>query len=86
MLQGYVWFLPQWFSDNWYRKSPSFTDAVNCTVGEMLRALEGHMMISYQFFGSDDQVMQENITVKEWYSKYEKVSKELFQGTPSTKK
>ena len=36
----YVWFLIGWYADNWFKiKDP----AINCTVENMMEAVEGHV-------------------------------------------
>lgn len=74
--QGYVWFLPRWFAVNWFdvdyynalESSPSMR--VPCTTAEMMRAINGYMSLGYPHFNDDDEIMQENITVREWRKNY----------------
>ena len=40
----------------------------------MHEALQGHMSLSYKYFGDDNQTMLEGITVREWKKKYENVT------------
>uniref|UniRef100_A0A6A7G3L5 Gamma-aminobutyric acid type B receptor subunit 2 n=4 Tax=Hirondellea gigas TaxID=1518452 RepID=A0A6A7G3L5_9CRUS len=70
--QGYVWILPMWYSKEWFNLTNK-SEKLDCTTEEMIEALEGHISLSYQFFGRDDQMMQEHITVGEWRKKYEEV-------------
>ncbi|XP_018019867.1 atrial natriuretic peptide receptor 1 [Hyalella azteca] len=72
--EGYVWFLPQWYSRDWYEMPVENADGSlpECTREQMLEALEGHMSLSYRYFADPDQVMQWNATVKEWQEAYEK--------------
>lgn len=69
--QGYVWFLPLWYTKDWYKNS----DFTGCTTEEMMEALEGHMSLSYQYFGPDDNVMQENVSIAYWRQRYMNVSR-----------
>lgn len=70
--QGYLWFLPHWFSKNWYD-----TDALdansNCSTEQMRQALEGHMSLSYKYFAEDSDVMQTGQNISTWKMKYSKV-------------
>ncbi|XP_076285290.1 uncharacterized protein LOC143211458 [Lasioglossum baleicum] len=71
--QGYVWFLPLWLRPQWYdtdRYNES-GENVPCTTLEMSKAINGYLGISHAYFGQDDAVMQENITVREWRNRYE---------------
>ncbi|XP_042206983.1 receptor-type guanylate cyclase gcy-1-like isoform X2 [Homarus americanus] len=67
--QAYLWFLPHWFSADWYDvdKVPSYT---KCTTAQMHSALQGHMSLSYKYFAEDNDIMQEGITVAEWRKLY----------------
>lgn len=70
-----MWFLPQWYSKDWFNTTNKANgDLAGCTTEEMIIALEGHMSLSYQYFGEDDQIMQENITVAQWRENYATVS------------
>lgn len=71
--QGYVWFLPLWLRPQWYdtdRYNQS-GENVPCTTLEMSKAINGYLGISHAYFGEDNAVMQENITVREWLNNYE---------------
>ncbi|KAK8726640.1 hypothetical protein OTU49_009969, partial [Cherax quadricarinatus] len=67
--EGYLWFLPHWYSVGWYDtdQMPAYN---KCTTAQMQRALQGHMSLSYKYFAEDSDIMQEGITVKEWRKKY----------------
>lgn len=72
--EGYLWFLPHWFTKNWYD-----TDALesnsNCSTEQMSAALEGHMSLSYRYFAEDSQIMQTGQTVSDWKVEYAKAIK-----------
>nr|XP_045607313.1 atrial natriuretic peptide receptor 2-like isoform X2 [Procambarus clarkii] len=75
--EGYLWFLPHWYSAGWYDTDhiPTYN---KCTTAEMHRALQGHMSLSYKYFAEDDDIMQEGITVKEWRKLYsERINKTI---------
>ena len=77
--QGYVWFFPRWYSDDWYEaeKGP----AINCTTEQMLYGLQGHMTLSYKYFADDSRMMPENISVGEWRQRYtERIEKSRANG------
>ena len=62
-----MWFLPQWYTKQWWTLNSTTND---CTVEELEKALEGYMILAYQFFGQDDQtILHTNITVKQWKEK-----------------
>lgn len=74
-VNGYVWFLPSWFPPEWYdtdemNRKNNATENVPCTTEEMVKAINGHMSLSYKFYGDDDRIMQENITVRQWKEHY----------------
>ncbi|KAF2362436.1 Receptor ligand binding region [Trinorchestia longiramus] len=80
---GYVWFLPQWYSENWFNKTEKGDESLpECTYEQMMDALDGHMSLSYQYFGDDNQTMQTNKTVGEWHTQYEK-EVNLYNTSPS---
>ncbi|KAK0157842.1 hypothetical protein PV328_011532 [Microctonus aethiopoides] len=76
-VQGYVWFLPLWLQSNWYDTNHynKYGENIKCTTIEMMQAMNGHLGISHAYFGSDNQIMQEGITVREWRDKYERICK-----------
>lgn len=61
---GYVWFLPISLQKQWNEKTLSKN--INCTVAEISEMLNGHFSLSHAPYATDDSIMQENITVKEW--------------------
>lgn len=77
--EGYVWFLPQWLHGHWYDtdkldKSERDAERVECKTEEMIQAINGHLSLAHSYYALDDDIMQENITVKEWREKYENKS------------
>lgn len=66
---GYVWFLPVWFSKNWTYHGRKKNDS--CTNEELQIAIEGHFSIEHRPFGPPEALMQENITIAEWFRRYE---------------
>ena len=80
--QDYVWFLPHWYSKDWYdvNKPNTQNEMLNCTTEQMRQALQGHMSLSYKYFGENNQTMEEGITVEEWRRKYEReLAKEDYE-------
>lgn len=79
--QGYVWFLPLWLSPNWYDTDlyNEKGESVPCSTSEMLLVVNGYLGISHAYYASDDEVMQENITVREWRKRYEAQCREQNQ-------
>ncbi|XP_054721355.1 atrial natriuretic peptide receptor 2-like [Uloborus diversus] len=79
---GFVWFLPPWFSEDWFKKgtlnSEPFEEreTVNCTTEQMIEAINGHLSLSYKFYADNDTVMQEGKTVGEWLNQYGNLTKE----------
>lgn len=72
--QGYVWFLPKWYSRNWYESILESTEEFEgCTVEQMRDALEGHMSLSYQYFGEDNQITPNSTSVAQWNEAYERM-------------
>ncbi|XP_076647965.1 uncharacterized protein LOC143356288 [Halictus rubicundus] len=71
--KGYVWFLPLWLRPQWYDTDlyNETGENVPCTTLEMSKAINGYLGISHAYFGQDDAIMQENITVREWRNNYE---------------
>nr|XP_042909123.1 gamma-aminobutyric acid type B receptor subunit 1 isoform X2 [Parasteatoda tepidariorum] len=83
--KGYVWFLPLWFSTNWFdtskdsnqnSSSSSGLGQVDCTTREMWDAINGHLSLAYKFYADDHEIMQEKITVSAWLNNYVNESKE----------
>ncbi|CAO1344089.1 unnamed protein product [Diamesa tonsa] len=67
--QGYVWFLPVYLSKE-YIVLPYSSPTISCTAKEMQEALNGHLSLSHAPFGKDNDIMQENIPIKDWQDKY----------------
>lgn len=71
--EGYVWFLPLWLSSSWYNTTyynNLFNETVNCTVENMITAINGHLSLAHAYFAPDEAIMQENISVGEWKKNY----------------
>lgn len=73
--QGYLWFLPHWFSKDWYETdAPDANKNNNCSTEQMKLALEGHMSLSYKYFAEDSDVMQTGQNISVWKEEYGHVS------------
>lgn len=78
---GYQWFLPLWFQNNWfdtdfYNSNKSYNqENVPCTTKEMMEAINGHMSLAYKFYGDDDDIMQEQKTIGSWKEYYKQIAK-----------
>ncbi|XP_043673459.1 uncharacterized protein LOC122631609 isoform X2 [Vespula pensylvanica] len=72
-VQGYVWFLPLWLRTQWYDTDQynAQGEQVPCSTIEMTKAINGHLGLSHAYFASDDDIMQEGITVRQWRDRYE---------------
>lgn len=72
-----MWFLPDWFKPDWYDVDlyNNKNESIPCTPEEMKRAVDGHFIISHSHFTSDEQIMQEGVTVKEWRKRYHELCK-----------
>ena len=71
--EGYVWFLPAWFTQNWWlteRYNEFFSEGVPCTSAEMERAVQGHFFLNTAFLGHEDAVIVGDMTVREWANIY----------------
>ncbi|XP_057666874.1 uncharacterized protein LOC130900347 [Diorhabda carinulata] len=65
--EGYVWFLPVWLNNVWYDTDiNNNTEKINCSTAEMIEAANGYFSLAHAYYGPDDAVMQENITIGEW--------------------
>lgn len=68
--EGWVWFLPHWLSPKWYEIPTNGNKTIKCTTQDMKRAINGYFALTHQYFAADNEIMQENITVGEWRTKY----------------
>lgn len=50
----------------------------------MKKAIDGHLGVSHAYYGSDNAIMQEGITVGEWRQKYERRCASQNQRTSGT--
>ncbi|KAK9870582.1 hypothetical protein WA026_008145 [Henosepilachna vigintioctopunctata] len=66
--EGYIWFLPISYST---LKGGN----INCTAQEMEEAEKGYFSMAHAYYGEDDQIMQENKTVKQWREEYRNSTK-----------
>lgn len=80
---GYVWFLPAWFTRTWYNQT---NDAVKrpwiqphpCSLAEMLSAVQGHFFLNSAFLGPvDSRIAGGNVTVLQWERIYAERVKRL---------
>lgn len=74
--QGYVWFLPLWLAPNWYdtdHYNAHSSENVPCSTAQMVDAISGHLSLAHAYFASDWELMQENITVRQWRERYKSV-------------
>lgn len=85
--KGYVWFLPLWIQKDWYSDDENydFSRNTSCTVAQMNEAVNGHFSVSHAFFASDNTIMQEGKTVRQWRDEYEHQVKQSSKniGKPS---
>lgn len=78
---GYVWFLPLWFTKNWYdtdkvnNAATEEFERVDCTTEQMLSAIDGHMSLAYKFYADKDKIMQKGKTVGQWLEEYKTMTK-----------
>lgn len=66
---GYVWFLPAWFTLDWWltdRNKQYYVETIPCTSAEMERAVDGHFLFNTAFLGPEESVIVGNLTVKDW--------------------
>ncbi|KAB7495252.1 Tyrosine-protein kinase transforming protein ros [Armadillidium nasatum] len=71
--QGYVWFVPWWYAKNWYDVdfwNQNDSIPVPCTTDEIIYALQGHMSLSYKYYGNDDSKTPANEYIWEWRKRY----------------
>nr|XP_045615701.1 uncharacterized protein LOC123768923 isoform X1 [Procambarus clarkii]XP_045615702.1 uncharacterized protein LOC123768923 isoform X1 [Procambarus clarkii]XP_045615703.1 uncharacterized protein LOC123768923 isoform X1 [Procambarus clarkii]XP_045615704.1 uncharacterized protein LOC123768923 isoform X1 [Procambarus clarkii] len=70
---NYVWFLPRWFTSNWYDTqlySEKDKKKIPCNTSMMLEAIDRHMSLGYAYYADDDFVYHENKTVRQWREEY----------------
>ncbi|KAE8743927.1 NeuroparsinReceptor [Frankliniella occidentalis] len=69
---GYVWFLPLWLSPHWYDISSfnNSSELVNCSTGQMIEAINGHLALTHTYYADDNETMQEKMSVGQWKEKY----------------
>ena len=65
---GYTWFLPRFFTDNWW--SQTYGEPNMCTVAEMQKAVQGYWTVDYNNLGPMDSHIVGNLTVAQWDSQY----------------
>ncbi|ESO82631.1 hypothetical protein LOTGIDRAFT_109151 [Lottia gigantea] len=78
--QGYVWFLPSWYTTDWwdvdfYNSPPNPGDfrpqeSVPCTTEEILYAIDGHFILTKAFTDVDNKLVAGGITVKDYKDQY----------------
>ena len=71
---GYVWFLPAWFTEQWWdtdKHNAAFPmEKVPCTSAEMLSAVQGHFVLTTAFLGEENSQIVGNCTVRNWLEAY----------------
>lgn len=79
--EGYVWFLPTWFVEDWYDtdrfNALGTKENIPCNTSEMIQALNGHLSLQHAYFAPDEAMMEvvENITVGQWKEQYQQKCK-----------
>ena len=78
--QGYVWFLPAWYADDWwdvdyYNSPPSHGDprpqeSIPCTTQNMEYAIDGHFILQKTFSDPDDTRVIGDITIGQFKRMY----------------
>jgi hypothetical protein len=72
--EGYVWFLPGWFTRHWWDTSRYGIgydgDGVPCTSSEMLSAVQSHFFLNTAYLGPESSYIVGNTTVSDWYNAY----------------
>jgi len=83
---GYVWFLPNWFTRSWWntdRYNRDFNERVPCSTAEMTRAMQGYFSLSTAFLGPMDSNIVGNCTVRSWFENYvHRISIQGFELSP----
>ena len=70
---GYVWFLPTFFTDTWWHSrtlSRHQNAMLTCSGTEMALAVQGYWALSYLFFGPEEVQVVGNLSVKNWHDIY----------------
>lgn len=91
--EGYVWFLPAWYSEDWwdvdyYNSPPSHGDprpqeSTPCTTQNMEYAIDGHFILQKTFSDADDTKVIGDITIGQFKRMYAtRVGKADLDGTP----
>lgn len=80
--QGYVWFLPSWYPNDWwdvdfYNSSPDAQESrtqeyVPCSTDMMKYATDGYFVLSKTFADSDNTLIVGNISVGQYKKMYAK--------------
>lgn len=85
--EGYVWFLPNWFSASWYKTSQQADNMSMCTTEEMIAAINHHFTLEYSYMESQDATKTVGgYTVAEFRARLaEKISKADFDKQRCTK-
>ncbi|ELU06196.1 hypothetical protein CAPTEDRAFT_136189, partial [Capitella teleta] len=71
--QGFVWFLPAWFTRNWWDTDNiqrSVKEEVPCSSQQMRQAVDCHFVLNIMHFGPLNQRIVGNMTVDEWLKRY----------------
>lgn len=80
-VEGYVWFLPMWLNRTWYNTdyfNSQRNESVNCTTGEMIKAITGYFSMTHAYYAPLNQTMQENKTVGQWVQEYKTFSNSVM--------
>lgn len=70
--QGYVWFLPGWYHNDWFDvdvlREEGYDDEFmpNCSTAQMIEAISGHLTLIHATYANDDELMQNGTTVGQW--------------------
>ncbi|TRY61846.1 hypothetical protein TCAL_10559 [Tigriopus californicus] len=70
--QGYVWFLPGWYHNDWFDvdvlREEGYDDEFmpNCTTAQMIEAISGHLTLIHATYANDEELMQNGTTVGQW--------------------
>ncbi|KAI0225558.1 hypothetical protein LSAT2_023695 [Lamellibrachia satsuma] len=72
---GYVWFLPTFFTDTWWHSRTLHRHQnamLKCNALDMELAVQGYWALSYLFFGPEQVQIVGNLSVKQWQDVYRK--------------